>query len=446
MSLSVFFTALKKVGELFIVLLSNPKITLRLITITRIMNAFRVVFLRQGNLGLLLQRYRDICSVTSAKVDDSMLRRAESRAVDILFFPAIDWGFRFQRPQHIARELGALGYRVFYVSTVPLLIPSQKNYLIQGTPEAGVVLVQLYSGSKRIPDFYSEEMTAIEIASYIESCNVLREDFEIDKITLLIQQPFWWPFVKHLKAEKLVYDCLDHHVGFHEVPKSSLINYEQELINSADAVVATSIELAEAIKQSRECHLIRNACEFSRFSKIARVKSKVSQVIGYVGAVSEWFDGKLLFDVASARPNWQFDIYGAVVNANVSACRTLPNIKFLGEVPYEMVPNLVTNFDVCIIPFKLNALTLATNPVKVYEYLACGRPVVSTNLPELAYMENIDVYCAESAKDFISKIEIALECSNNSERIRLRQDFASKNDWSARVSQLEKFLQPEFAD
>jgi hypothetical protein len=128
------------------------------------------------------------------------------------------------------------------------------------------------------------------------------------------------------------------------------------------------------------------------------------------GAVSEWFDGQLLFDVAKARPEWQFDIYGAIVGADVAACRAVPNVNFFGEIYYESVPGVVA-FDICIIPVKLNSLTFATNPAKVYEYLASGRPVISKALPELASMENVDVLCAVSAMDFCSRKLVANDAS-----------------------------------
>lgn len=422
------------------VLLSNPRVTWRLITWTRIKNACRAVLLRQGNWALLLQRYRAIYNVTSVTIESAALRTSDGHKADILFFPAIDWGFRFQRPQHIARELGALGYRVFYVSTVPLLVPGRTDYLIQGTPESGVVLVQLSSGSIRMPDFYRDELTPDEVAGFLKSCDVFRQDFGIKKFTILVQQPFWWQLVADMRQGRIVYDCLDHHVGFHADPNPSLTEIERQLIDAADAVVATSAVLAEAIQKTRECHLIRNACEYKRFSQGVRVKSSSRPIIGYVGAVSEWFDGQLLFDVAKARPEWQFDIYGAIVGADVAACRALPNVNFFGEISYELVPGVLTHFDVCIIPFKLNSLTFATNPVKVYEYLASGRPVISTALPELADMEKVDVLCAFSARDFVSKIELMLETTDVPDRIICRRSFASQNDWSGRVSQLVHIL------
>ena len=241
-----------------------------------------------------------------------------------------------------------------------------------------------------------------------------------------------------MRQERVVYDCLDHHVGFHTDPNPRLTEVEQQLIDAADAVVATSETLASAIRKTRECHLIRNACEYTRFNQEERLKTSSRPIIGYVGAVSEWFDGQLLFDLAKVCPEWQFDIYGAIVGVDVAACRALHNVNFFGEISYESVPSVIAHFDVCIIPFKLNALTLATNPVKVYEYLASGRPVVSSPLPELAGLETYDVFCASTTYEFIKCIGKALKISQDAARINVRQHFAAQNDWSNRG---EAFLQ-----
>lgn len=436
-----YLTALRRAKSLLSIMLSSPEVTLRLLTWARVKNACRVMFLRQGNLGLLLQRYSAIYNVNPKATDSVSMQPAEGYVGDVVFFPAIDWGFRFQRPQHLARELGARGFRVFYVSTVPLLIPGRSDYMIQGEPSPGVVLVQFASGSFRIPDFYRESMTEGEVAGFVKSYGALCQDFGIEHPSVLVQQPFWWSLASQLQKSRLVYDCLDHHAGFHDQPYSCLIENERQLIDAADVVVATSEGLAEDIRKSRLCELIRNGCEYGRFSQAVCEKSSVGRpIIGYVGAVSEWFDGQLLFEIAQTRPDWQFDIYGATVGADISPARSLPNVNFLGEIPYESVPSAVACFDVCIIPFRIVPLTLATNPVKVYEYLASGRPVVSTALPELAGMEDVDVFCAVSAADFIAKIELALSCSDQADRISVRQEFARANDWSNRVDEWIRLL------
>lgn len=427
---------IQKTWGLLKIILSSPTVTLRLITWKRVKNACRVVLFRQGNWGLLLQRYRAIYNVDTIALDSSVALNSGAQIADIVFFPAVDWGFRFQRPQHLARELGARGYRIFYISTVPLLVPEKSGYLVQDNPAPGVVLVQLSSESFRIPDLYLDEMASNEVTGFLNSYDRLCSDFDIVSPIVLIQQPFWWPLISGLHPRRTIYDCLDHHAGFHEQPNPYLLECEQHLVSKADAVVVTSEGLSDSCKNARECYVIRNGCEFDRFSQAARVKSQTRPIIGYVGAVSEWFHGQLLFEIAKARPDWQFDIYGATVNSDIAAARSLSNVHFFGEISYERVPDAVAHFDVCVIPFKINALTLATNPVKVYEYLAAGRPVVATELPELAGLEAMDVFCTNSAQNFISQIERALDISDQPDRVMVRKEWAMQNDWSKRVDDL----------
>lgn len=430
------FLALQKVWGLLRIILSRPSVTFRLITWKRVKNACHVVFFRQGNWGLLLQRYRAIYNVNVTALDDSSIQNSNAHIGDIVFFPAIDWGFRFQRPQHLARELGVRGYRVFYVSTVPLLIPGSTDYLVQGNPAPGVVLILLSSGNYHTPDLYRETLTSDEVAGFLKSYGALRKDFGITLPTILVQQPFWWPLVSGIDEYRVVYDCLDYHAGFHDQPNPVLLEYEQQLADKADVLVVTSDGLADAFQQGCKCHVIRNGCEFERFNQAVRVKSRLNPIIGYVGAVSSWFDGRLLFEIAQARPDWQFDIYGATVDADIAAVRSLPNVNFFGEIPYESIPSAIAHFDVCVIPFKLNSLTLATNPVKVYEYLAVGRPVVATKLPELVELHTVDVFCANSIQEFINLVKRALDISDQPDRVRVRKDWAMENDWSKRVNDL----------
>jgi glycosyltransferase involved in cell wall biosynthesis len=394
------------------------------------------VFLRQGNLGLLLQRYKSIYNINTMALDAEVFI-PDAYIGDIILFPAIDWGFRFQRPQHLALQLGARGYRVFYVSTVPMLIFGSGGYIVQDNPVKGVVLVQLSSGKTRIPDFYKENLTTDEVAGFLKAYAALCANFGIVSPAILIQHPFWWPLVACLNRSRLVYDCLDYHAGFHDESNSKLLEHEKQLANKADVVVVTSSVLADSFQRPRNCRVIRNGCEFDIFNQANRVKNQSrGPIIGYVGAVSSWFDGELLFKVARERPDWQFDIYGAIVDADISLARTLSNVNFFGEIVYENVPYTIARFDVCIIPFKLNSLTLATNPVKIYEYLAVGRPVVSTALPELAEMEEVDVFCSDSIQNFILAIEKAILLSDQPERIAARKVWANHNDWSIRVEDL----------
>ncbi|MEG3072228.1 MAG: glycosyltransferase [Candidatus Syntrophopropionicum ammoniitolerans] len=105
-------------------------------------------------------------------------------------------------------------------------------------------------------------------------------------------------------------------------------------------------------------------------------------VVGYVGAISAWFDQEMLAAAAHAHPEWSFVLVGPV-DTDVSLLDSLPNVRLTGHKPYSVLPAYLKGFDVTVIPFKINALTTGVNPVKLYEYLAAGRPIVSSDLPEV---------------------------------------------------------------
>src|SRR6185369_151204 len=144
---------------------------------------------------------------------------------------------------------------------------------------------------------------------------------------------------------------------------------------------------------------IRNGCEVEHFASVPpgrELQRDGRPVIGYFGAISEWFDIALVVALARARPGWRFVLVGSTFGCDTREARRLPNIEMKGEVPYAELPGWVHGFDVCIIPFVLNELTSCTNPVKVYEYLSAGKPVVATRLPELVAIAD-QVYLADGA-------------------------------------------------
>src|SRR5206468_2351160 len=136
------------------------------------------------------------------------------------------------------------------------------------------------------------------------------------------------------------------------------------------------------------CILIPNAVDFDHFRSAASeppedLKQLQKPVIGYYGAISEWFDVDLIYDLATSRPNWNFFLIGHTFGSNLNALHNLNNVHLTEEKPYTVLPDYLHAFDVCIIPFKKTPLTDATNPVKMFEFLSAGKPVVATDLAEL---------------------------------------------------------------
>ena len=154
--------------------------------------------------------------------------------------------------------------------------------------------------------------------------------------------------------------------------------------------------------------------------------------VGFYGAIAEWFDADLVANLAELRPGWKFELIGSTLTGDVSRLEKLPNVALLGEKPYADLPRLVAAWDCFIIPFKRIPLTEATNPVKAYEMLATGKPVVAVNLPELRPMARDGLLAiADDAGGFAQAIDRALAEDDDRRRER-RRAFAAENTWSDR--------------
>jgi len=137
---------------------------------------------------------------------------------------------------------------------------------------------------------------------------------------------------------------------------------------------------------------------------------------------------------AVGRPSWQFVLIGEISGADTSRLERLDNVHLLGELPYSVLPSYLHQFDVACIPFHLNPLTHATNPVKFFEYLSAGKPVVSVPLPELEPHRNY-FYPVRSGQDLITQVELAMT-EQSTEKIQTRIDFARENTWEHRYAAL----------
>ena len=250
--------------------------------------------------------------------------------------------------------------------------------------------------------------------------------------------PFWRPVLEALPDNIIVYDCMDYHAGF-STNTDEMLREENLLLHCANLVVTTSQRLSELVAQEVPNVLIRNGAEVSFFANRPKVLSYISDrpVVGYIGAISNWYDIDLVITAATAYPEWDFVLIGSTWGCDLKTAELLPNIKFLGEKPYADLPGYLHAFDVCIIPFLLTELTLCTNPVKVYEYLSAGKPVVATAMPELQLIREY-VHIAETTEDFVEKLKIAIGESTDQELAGLRSKWAQQHDWQSRAENLHK--------
>ncbi len=372
---------------------------------------------------------------TARNSNPPMKLPAQPSASDLVCFPIIDWDFRFQRPQQLMRRFAAAGHRVFYLSHQ--FHKSGKSYSLRplGTSlwEVSLQGPRYHTYQGVLDDGHRDTLFA--------SLTELRWARRLNHVVAVVQSPFWWPLVKEAAETfgwTIVYDCMDFHAGF-SGSNPLLIEQERQLLAAAELVVASSPRLQEyACQYSRRVLLLRNGCDYEHFAKARRQTKGNRPVIGYYGAIADWFDSDLVADLAERHPNWDFLLVGSTFSADVRRLSRLKNVALPGEKPYAEIPVCLANFDVAILPFKRTPLTEAANPVKAYEILASGKPLVSVPLPEVARLTPL-VRLASTVSEFEREIQAALsETSSDCEP--KRRAFARRNTWDQRFEQLATAL------
>jgi len=355
---------------------------------------------------------------------------------DYVVWGVIDWHFRHQRPQQLALALAAAGRRIFYIS--PVLVDDERAGFEVEPLDVSGQLFQIKLFAKGAPSIYSDAPSLENIAQLRRSIGEVLDWAGCRQIVSLVDHPFWYDMASVLPNSRLVYDCMDHHEGFGNNAES-LMQLEKQLLSEAELTITTSTWLDDAITpHAKHRALIRNAGEYEHFAKVPDSiyrDPKGRRVIGYYGAIAEWFDLDLVESVARQHPDCSVLLIGAdTVNAR-SRLAKLHNVTFTGEVPYSELPHYLHGFDVCLLPFKVIPLTLATNPVKAYEYLGAGKPVVAVDLPEMVQFDGL-VYAAEGKDAFLAAVSKVLSQPEPDSLVQRRKAFAEGQTWQHRAEAL----------
>jgi glycosyltransferase involved in cell wall biosynthesis len=246
-----------------------------------------------------------------------------------------------------------------------------------------------------------------------------------------------------LGEDLVVYYCVDEYTAFDGVPRAALAELERGLLARADLLVVSAERLLAAKPHPRSL-LLRHGVDFEHFRRAldpatplpADVARLPRPVIGYFGLMGpEWFDVPLVERVARAFPGGSVVLLGKVAT-DLGALPALPNVHVLGRKPYAELPAYAKAFDVGLVPFPVNEVTLAANPLKAREYLAAGLPVVATAIPEVTVLGDL-VRAARGADDFVRAIEDALARPGSRAE---RSEAMRGESWEARVGELRGFV------
>lgn len=366
-----------------------------------------------------------------------ILKKEKFKAV-VVFDSRVGWNIPlFQRSQHMANELTDDGYLYFYrtseqfdphVKTVEklkdrLYLVNMANFALQN---AMFDLLKEYKGHKFLSlystDVYLDEQYIKE--KYIDNGFKIIYEY-IDELSDEISG--------HLPD--FVYD---RHKNIIE-DKSNIA------VGSADKL----IEEIEEIRGKENVAMITNGVQYDHWQyrsdevpeKLKDIVSKGNPIIGYFGALAKWFDYELLKKVAKERPNYEIVLIGFLYDNSFkdSKIDELENVHYLGIVDYKELNQYSQYFTISTIPFLLNDITESTSPVKLFEYMAMGHPIVTTDMRECRKYKSVLI--GKSHEDFIEKLDFALTLDKKDEYYNYLKEEALANTWREKAAILNRLIE-----
>ena len=340
----------------------------------------------------------------------------DPQPANLICFSHLRWNFVFQRPQQLMTRF-ARDMRVIYWEE-PVEIGRKETAYLQVRDADDFPLVRLVVPHlpEGMPDDAREAALERLLDAHVASLR--------GPLIAWYYTPMMLPFSRHLDADVTVYDAMDELSKFRFAP-AKLLELEQELIDEADLVFTGGTSLYEAKKHRHgSVHCFPSSVDRAHFAKArAELFDPADQEdlplprLGFYGVIDERFDTELLDRVAAMRPTWSFVMVGPVVKISEDELPRRANIHYLGGKTYGQLPAYLSGWDVALMPFAMNESTQFISPTKTPEYLAGGKPVVSTPVKDVVrhygHLEGVKI--ASTAEGFVAACEQALELAHDPE-------------------------------
>jgi UDP-galactopyranose mutase len=368
------------------------------------------------------------------------LAAAGARAdFDLVCLSHLRWDFVYQRPQHLLSRC-ARDRRVFFF---------EEPFYTDGGPRLDVRLSEegVHVVVPHLPERARENREEQEALLQALLARLFAEH-RIREHALWFYTPMALGWTRHLKPLAIVYDCMDELSAFKFAP-AELRDREAELFRRADLVFTGGQSLYEA-KRGRHPHVYAfpsgiDREHFGRAREITREPEDQVNIphprLGFFGVVDERFDLELLDGLSQLRPDWQFVIIGPVVKIDPEELPRRDNIHYLGGKSYKELPSYLAGWDVATLLFARNEHTQFISPTKTPEYLAAGKPVVSTSIRDVVrpYGETGLVRIADDAEKFAAAAEELMKRGSDSDWLARVDAYLSTQTWDrtwARMSEL----------
>ena len=331
----------------------------------------------------------------------------------LIVFCHLRWDFVFQRPQHLMTRL-AEHYRILFVEEP--VYDEGKAHLKKTAVAPNITVCQPHTGIQA-PGFHDDQIPTLQtlLADLVP---------EGERPVVWFYTPMALPLLQGFDPALVIYDCMDELAAFKNAPKQ-LLQRENALLNIADLCFTGGPSLYESKRERHaNAHCFSSSVDAKHFQKaLDRDDSHPDQAhvarprLGFYGVIDERFDTELLEKAAEMRPDWSFVMVGPVVKISEEDLPKRPNIHYLGGKTYAELPAYLSGWDVALMPFAMNESTQFISPTKTPEYLAGGKPVVSTPIKDVVrhYGKLDGVRIAATAEEFVEDCELALDLSRNPE-------------------------------
>lgn len=359
---------------------------------------------------------------------------------DLVCLSHLRWDFVYQRPQHLLSRC-ARSRRTFFVEE-PIAEFTDSWWLDISQRDSGVWVVVPH-----LPEFVNDELMAAMQRSLIDE---LFAEAHIADPVLWYYTPMALSFSEHLPASAVVYDCMDELSAFKGAPPALRL-LERRLFERADVVFTGGHSLYEAKQnQHGNVHAFPSSIDVAHFAQARTWTDEPADQaaiphprLGFYGVIDERMDLNLLDGIASARPDWQLVIVGPIAKIDPKTLPQRPNIHYLGGKSYQELPRYLAGWDVALLPFARNESTRFISPTKTPEYLAAGRPVVSTSIRDVVrpYGQQNLVAIADTAEEFVAAAEQLMATSaTNAQWQQQVKDFLANTSWDKTWGQMSGLI------
>ncbi|MFN8626313.1 MAG: glycosyltransferase [Candidatus Binatia bacterium] len=343
--------------------------------------------------------------------------------------PIVEWDLPlFQRPHHLARQLAAQGFLYFFCT------PNWTRDRIDGFNEIG-------------PGCYVTDQTLLLDTLTGRVTHLLSTDNACSLDYVRFRQS---------AGDVVLYEYIDHihaAVSGRAIPDVTRTRHHALLADETIVCIATADQLLSEVKavRGRNFALVTNGVDIEHFAsgadrsqpppdEIRAIVDRGRPIIGYFGAFASWFDYALVEHAARERPQYEWLLIGVDYDGSIdrSNLRRLRNVTLLGPIAYRVLPRYAAYFDIATIPFVRNEITLSTSPIKLFEYMALGKPIVTTDLPECRKYRSCLV--ARSHGEFLQLLDKALEMRTNPAYLTALRADAEANSWAGKARDIATLL------